>query len=70
MYYATIGMNAIGIYNPLPKHPLPADAAEFLASLTHVERKLQELAREGLGSSYFMEKTNGYKAWKAKQAKK
>lgn len=70
MHYCTVGMNAIGIYNPLPKHPLPADAQEYLASLKPVERKLQELAREGLGSSYFMEKTNGYKAWKAKKGGK
>lgn len=67
MHYSTIGMNAIHTYNPLPKHPLPVDASDFLASLSPVEKKLQELARENLGSSYFMEKTNGYKAWKAKK---
>ena len=67
MHYCTIGMDATHTYKPLPKHPLPADAQEFLASLSPVERKLQELARENLGSSYFMEKTNGYKAWVSKK---
>ena len=33
------------------------------------KRKLVELAIEKLGSSYFMEKSHGYKAWKAKAQK-
>ncbi len=70
MHYCTIGMDATQTNKPLPKHPLPADANEFLASLSPVERKLQELARENLGSSYFMEKTNGYRAWAAKRLTK
>jgi hypothetical protein len=47
----------------LPPHKKPANAEEFLASLKPVERKLQELAAEKLGSSYFMEKTSAYKKW-------
>lgn len=56
----------------LPPHEPPADAAKFLESLTDSERKLHELAMtyEGLGSSYFMEKSHSYKKWKSSQGKK
>jgi hypothetical protein len=47
----------------LPPHKKPANSEQFLASLSPVERKLQELAAEKLGSSYFMEKTSSYKKW-------
>jgi len=47
----------------LPPHKKPANAEMFLDSLSPVERKLQELAAEKLGSSYFMEKTSAYKKW-------
>lgn len=53
----------------LPPHKKPANAEEFLASLKPVERKLQELAAEKLGSSYFMEKTSAYKKWLGATAK-
>ncbi len=51
-------------YTPPPPHALPADAEEFLASLPEVERQLHKLAAEKLGSSYFMDRTHSYKAWK------
>ena len=55
----------------LPPHPQPADADEFLASLTPVERELHQMGVEKLGSSYFMERTRQYVAWKkAKGAEK
>ncbi len=54
-------------YSPPPPHPLPADADAFYASLSPIEKQLHLHAREKLGSCYFMEKTNGYLAWKAKQ---
>jgi hypothetical protein len=53
----------------LPPHAHPADAEEYLAACTPDERKLVKLAIEKLGSSYFMEKSHGYLAWKAKQNK-
>lgn len=53
----------------LGSHAFPSDANEFLATLDAKQRRLHELARIGLGSSYFMEKTNSYRAWKAKQGK-
>jgi hypothetical protein len=51
----------------LPPHQPPSDSAEYLAACTPEERKLVELAIERLGSSYFMEKSHGYLAWKAKK---
>ena len=51
----------------LPPHPLPADSAAYLAACSEQERALVKLAIERLGSSYFMEKSHGYRAWKAKQ---
>jgi hypothetical protein len=51
----------------LPPHPLPADSAAYLAACSQQERDLVKLAIERLGSSYFMEKSHGYRAWKAKQ---
>ena len=53
----------------LQSHTFPSDASEFLETLDSRQRKLHELAKDGLGSSYFMEKTNSYRAWKAKQGK-
>jgi hypothetical protein len=55
-------------YTPPPPHPLPADAAEFLASLDPVNRRLHEIAAKSLGSSYFMDRCHGYKGWKKAQA--
>lgn len=53
----------------LPTHTPPPDFKEFLASLSPAERQLHELAMkpEGLGSSYFMEKSHNYSRWKAQQ---
>jgi hypothetical protein len=51
----------------LPPHPLPSDAPAYLAACDEDEKRLVELAIQRLGSSYFMEKSHGYLAWKAKQ---
>jgi len=51
-------------------HPLPADSEQFLASCSPQERSVHLLAIQQLASSYFMEKSHGYKAWKAKQVQK
>ena len=50
----------------LPAHAPPADAAAYLAAVSDEEKRLVTLAIERLGSSYFMEKSHGYLAWKAK----
>ena len=49
----------------LPPHQPPADAAAYLAAVSDAERLVVRLAIERLGSSYFMEKSHGYLAWKA-----
>ena len=54
----------------LPPHQPPADATSYLAAVSDAERLVVKLAIERLGSSYFMEKSHGYLAWKAKQIKK
>jgi len=48
----------------LPPHTIPSDAELYLAACTKQERDLVTLAIKELGSSYFMEKSHGYKAWK------
>ena len=54
----------------LPSHPLPIDSEEFLACQDEKHKKLHEIAREFLGSSYFMERTHGYQNWKKAKAQK
>jgi len=51
-----------------PEHPISPEGNQFLASLTQEQRNLQALAQKMLGSSYFIEKTHGFKAWFAAQA--
>jgi hypothetical protein len=46
-----------------PEHPISPEGNQFLASLTQEQRNLQTLAQKMLGSSYFIEKTHGFKAW-------
>ena len=50
-------------YQP-PTPILPADFHLFYASLTPDEKKLHELAKEMLGSSYFVQWTHLYQSWK------
>ena len=50
------------------EHPISPEGKQFLASLTQDERNLQVLAQKMLGSSYFIEKTHGFKAWIAVNA--
>ena len=56
----------------LPPHIPPPDFKEFLSSLSTTERALHDLAQKhvGLGSSYFMEKSHGYREWKLNKQKK
>ena len=53
----------------LPPHPVGEKGCEFIASLQGREKELHILAQEKLGSSYFVEKSLGFKKWlKAKEA--
>jgi hypothetical protein len=52
-------------YEPPKPSPLPEDYEEFMASLTEKEKMLFEIAKEKLGSSFFVQWTHLYKRWKA-----
>ena len=52
----------------LPPHPLPNDSEAFLSTCSPEERAVHIMAIKELGSSYFMEKSHGYRSWKAKQS--
>ncbi len=49
----------------LPPHPVAKEAEAYVAAMTKEERELHELAVKMLGSSYFVERTHGYRKWKA-----
>jgi hypothetical protein len=53
----------------LPPHPLTPEAEAYLASRNPKERALHELAVKMLGSSYFVERTNGFRKWKSSAKK-
>ena len=56
------------VYTPPKPAPLPADFDEFYASLTPREKELHLLAIEKLQSSYFVQWSHMYKAWKANRS--
>ena len=64
---AAVGSNAIK-YIPPPPAPLPADYDEFYAAMTEQERELFEIAREKLGSSFFVQWSHLYKRWSVAKA--
>lgn len=49
------------------KKTMEVDVPKYLASLTEREREAEKLAREMLGTSYFIEYTHGFQKWKAAQ---
>ena len=56
-------------YTPPKPAPLPEDYEEFYATLSEAERELDALAKEMLGSSYFIQWSHMYLRWsKAKDA--
>ena len=56
-------------YTPPKPAPLPEDYEEFYATLSEAERELDALAKEMLGSSYFIQWSHMYLRWsKAKAA--
>jgi len=46
-------------------HPITPDAQKYLDTMTKEQMELHVLATRMLGSSYFVERTRGYLAWKA-----
>ena len=49
----------------LPPHPIPLEAAVYVNQMTPAQKELHQMAVEKLGSSYFVERTKGFEAWKA-----
>ena len=49
------------------KTTMNVDVPKYLASLTEQEREAEKLAREMLGTSYFIEYTHGFQKWKNAQ---
>ena len=58
------------IYTPPKPSPLPVDYEEFYESLSSQEKELDLLAKEKLGSSYFIQWTHMYLNWSKKKAEK
>lgn len=52
----------------LPPHPVVEKAAEYVATMTAQQRELHELATQMLGSSYFVDRTHGFRKWLAAAA--
>ena len=47
----------------MPIHPLTPEGVKYVESMTQSQKQLYELAIEKLASSYFVEKTHGFKAY-------
>jgi hypothetical protein len=52
----------------LPPHTISEDGQVYLEAMTERQRELHEMAVKMLGSSYFVERTHGFRKWKAKMA--
>jgi len=50
-------------------HPVPLEAAQYVREMTPQQKELHKMAQEKLGSSYFIERSKGYLAWKDAQKK-
>jgi len=44
-------------------HPLTPEGEKYVKSMSVAQRKLHELAIKSLASSYFVEKTHGFRAY-------
>jgi hypothetical protein len=48
----------------LPPHPIGVKGQAYIAAMNPQQKALHELAIKMLGSSYFVEQTRGFLAWK------
>ena len=64
MFTPSVKQDTMKQYAPPKPAPLPDDYEEFYASLTPAEKELDGLAKEWLGSSYFIQWTHMYTKWK------
>jgi len=46
-----------------PLHPLTPEGEKYVSSMTQQQKQLHELAIVSLASSYFVEKTHGFRAY-------
>ena len=51
----------------LQPHKLNTEEEEYVKQMNERDRRLHEIAIAKLESSYFVKRTHGFKAWKAKQ---
>lgn len=51
----------------LQPHKLNTEEEQYVKQLNERDRRLHELATKKLESSYFVKRTHGFKAWKAKK---
>lgn len=51
----------------LAPHKLNTEEEEYVKQMSERDKRLHELAIQKLESSYFVKRTHGFKAWKAKQ---
>ena len=54
----------------MPAHPLTPEGEKYVSSMTVEQRKLHEIAIVSLASSYFVEKTHGFRAYLKSLAEK
>jgi hypothetical protein len=47
----------------VPLHPLTPEGEKYVSSMSATQRALHELAIVSLASSYFVEKTHGFRAY-------
>jgi hypothetical protein len=55
-------------YKELEPHPVSKEAQAYIDSMTAEQLALHKLAVKLLGSSYFVQQTRGYIAWKQSQS--
>jgi len=46
-----------------PMHPLTPEGEKYVSSMTAQQKQLHEIATISLASSYFVEKTHGFRAY-------
>jgi hypothetical protein len=53
----------------LPPHKPSSEAGYYILSMTPAQLELHEMAKEKLGSSYFVERSKGFLKWKESRSK-
>jgi len=62
-----MGAHPLEGMNQQPPHPISEKGRQFLASLSARDAALQTMMSKSLGSSYFVERTHGFRKWLAAQ---